>query len=307
MCPKVLEFTMSTLNNAINHNAQLKNLENTLNELSQVQANENKEVTPIEQKCKDLISKKLFNKIVYLDPLLITVEDNCRTTMDTDSVSFFQLLSSIKKEGILQNIVVEVREKPWRIICIAGQRRLIAAQQLTLEKIPCLVKEFSNKIDSVLKSLDENIHRENLMPIELAEAYVELEKCGLSIPNIADRYEKDEKTIRRYLKLGAFPKAARDIIRAHPEKFIARVLYLEFAQRKWANDLEIINAVKQKVNTNNEKNVKPKVNNEYAKLFTEKFGLKSELKESGAKGKFTIAYTNEDEKNKLFYLLEKLA
>ena len=85
------------------------------------------------------------------------------------------------------------------------------------------------------------------------------------------------------------------------------MLFFEFAQRKWNNELEIINAVKQKINDNNEKKVKPKVNNEYAKLFTEKFGLKSELKESGPKGKFTIAYTNEDEKNKLLSLIEKLS
>jgi ParB family chromosome partitioning protein len=291
---------MSSLRKAIYDNFQLKNLENTLQQLSITHQKETEGTRKIEQKCKDIVERKLFHKIVYIEPSLIEIEDNCRTTIQTDTVSYFQLLSSIKKEGVLQNIVIEVRENPWRLVCIAGQRRLMAAKELNLEKIPCLIKEYSSKAESVIKSLDENQHRENLMPIEIAEAYCELEKGGFNVTDIAERYEKDEKTIKRYLKLGAFPKIARDLIRTNPQKFIVRVLFTEFAQKKWESDEEIILAVKNKLNEKQKNKAShSKEDKDFSKLIENKFGLKSAIKEENGTGKLTLYFKNEQEKNKI--------
>lgn len=300
---------MSRITKAVETNPQMAQLESALNKVAASQneeANEKSMDDIIEDKCKEVLSKNLCDNIINLNPIYIEVGDNCRKTTDTESVSFFQLLSSIKKEGILQNIVIEIRENPWKFVCIAGQRRLLAAKELKLSKIPCLVKSHHSKEKSILKSLDENIHRENLMPIELAEAYVVLEKGGLTASEIADRYDKSKKTIERYLKIGKFPKVARDIIRQNPDIFIVSVLFSNFSQIKFNNDEEIINAIKEKLMPTNKNADKKNDDLKFSDFINKKIGLKTSIKESGNEGKVTIYYKNEDEKNKLINVLQKI-
>jgi ParB family chromosome partitioning protein len=105
------------------------------------------------------------------------------------------LALSIREVGVLQPIVVRRSAEGYELI--AGERRLRAAQRAGLATIPAVVRD-SDDTESLREALIENIHREDLGPIELAEAFRELledldttqetlaERLGMSRPHIAN-------------------------------------------------------------------------------------------------------------------------
>ena len=92
-----------------------------------------------------------------------------------------ELVTSIRQHGILQPIVVEPVED-GRYKLQIGSRRLAAARIIGLEKVPALVLD--DKIEenkSIAIMLVENLHRENLDPIDEAEAYARLKDMGTKV------------------------------------------------------------------------------------------------------------------------------
>jgi ParB family chromosome partitioning protein len=114
-----------------------------------------------------------------------------------------ELASSIRHNGIIQPLVV--RRTGERFQLIAGERRWRAAQKAGLHKVPCIVKEVSE--ENVLElSLIENIQREELNPIEEANAYKNLlEKGELTQEEVAQRVGKDRSSIANALRLLKLP------------------------------------------------------------------------------------------------------
>jgi ParB family transcriptional regulator, chromosome partitioning protein len=114
-----------------------------------------------------------------------------------------ELAQSIRHNGIIQPLVV--RRNGERFQLIAGERRWRAAQKAGLHKVPCIVKEVSD--ENVLElSLIENIQREELNPIEEANAYRKLlEKQNLTQEEIAKRVGKDRTSITNSLRLLKLP------------------------------------------------------------------------------------------------------
>ena len=114
-----------------------------------------------------------------------------------------ELAQSIRHNGIIQPLVV--RRNGERFQLIAGERRWRAAQQAGLHKVPCIVKEVPD--ENVLElSLIENIQREELNPIEEANAYKKLlEKQNLTQEEVATRVGKDRTSITNSLRLLKLP------------------------------------------------------------------------------------------------------
>lgn len=114
-----------------------------------------------------------------------------------------ELAQSIQHNGIIQPLVV--RRNGERFQLIAGERRWRAAQKAGLHKVPCIVKDVSD--ENVLElSLIENIQREELNPIEEANAYKKLlEKQNLTQEEIAKRVGKDRTSITNSLRLLKLP------------------------------------------------------------------------------------------------------
>lgn len=113
------------------------------------------------------------------------------------------LVSSIKKNGILQPIVVRKNERGYEII--AGERRWRAAQAAGFHQVPIIVRE-AQDIDVAELSLIENILREALNPMEEAQAYQTLiDKFALSQEDIAERVGKDRSTIANMTRLLRLP------------------------------------------------------------------------------------------------------
>jgi len=109
------------------------------------------------------------------------------------------LADSIRENGIIQPIVVQKKDDRYELIC--GERRWRSAQQAGLKKIPAIVREASSR-EALQIALIENIHREDLNPIEEAHAYQRmLDDFSLTQEDIAQRVGKKRATVANYLRL----------------------------------------------------------------------------------------------------------
>jgi ParB-like partition proteins len=125
-----------------------------------------------------------------------------RTVFDDDRIE--ELCQTIKTHGIIQPIVVRVRNNRYEII--AGERRWRAVIKLGYETIPAIVREFNDSQTASI-ALIENLQRENLTAIEEAAAYQKLiELHQLTQESLAQRLGKSQSTIANKLRLLALPE-----------------------------------------------------------------------------------------------------
>ncbi|MGB9976603.1 ParB/RepB/Spo0J family partition protein [Thermovenabulum sp.] len=116
-----------------------------------------------------------------------------------DEEKLIELAESIKTHGIIQPIILKKTEKGYEIV--AGERRWRAAKIAGLKKIPAVVKELTRE-EIMEVALIENIQREDLNPIEEAEAYRTLiEQCGLTQEELAKKLGKSRPFIANTLRL----------------------------------------------------------------------------------------------------------
>ena len=119
-----------------------------------------------------------------------------------------ELSQSIKNHGVVQPIVV--RKNDDRYTLIAGERRWRAAALAGLTVIPTIVRDAPER-DILELTLIENIQREDLNPIETAEAFARLaNESGLTHEQIAERTGKDRATVTNLLRLLRLPNEIRD-------------------------------------------------------------------------------------------------
>lgn len=118
-----------------------------------------------------------------------------------------QLIASIKKNGVIQPIVVRKVENGYEII--AGERRWRAAQKAGLQNVPVIIRT-AEDLEVAELSLIENIQREALNPVEEAEAYhILVDRFGLSQEELSSRVGKDRSTIANALRLLKLPTAVK--------------------------------------------------------------------------------------------------
>jgi ParB family chromosome partitioning protein len=114
------------------------------------------------------------------------------------------LVTSIKKNGIIQPIVVRRSDTGYEII--AGERRWRAAQAAGLKEVPVVVRDAGDSEAAEL-SLIENVQREGLNPLEEADAYQTLiNTFGLSQEELSSRVGKDRSTIANTIRLLKLPQ-----------------------------------------------------------------------------------------------------
>jgi len=119
-----------------------------------------------------------------------------------------ELAESIKEKGILEPLIVRRIEQGYELI--VGERRWRAAQRAGLKEVPVLVKEAEGR-EALELSLIENLQRENLNPVEEAEAFKRLtEEFNVSQGELATRLGKDRTTITNALRLLKLPLEVRN-------------------------------------------------------------------------------------------------
>ncbi len=124
--------------------------------------------------------------------------------------SLQELVDSIREQGILEPIVVARTPAGFQII--AGERRWRAAKILGLEKVPVVIKETTPQ-GMLEMSIVENVQREDLNPIERAQAYKRLiEEFGLGTNEVARKVGKSAPTISNTIRLLSLPDAIKDAL-----------------------------------------------------------------------------------------------
>ena len=132
---------------------------------------------------------------------------------DFSEAKLADLAASIRAQGIVQPIVVTPRGEKLEIV--AGERRWRAAALAGLTKVPVVFREKRTETDLLEVALVENLQREDLNPLDAAEAYARLkDEFRLSHERIADRVGKDRTTITNALRLLKLPSSVRDRIRS---------------------------------------------------------------------------------------------
>lgn len=131
-----------------------------------------------------------------------------RTTFDDEALR--SLAASIQEVGILQPIVVRKAGAGYELI--AGERRLRAAKLAGLTTVPVILRE-SDDAESLREALIENIHREDLNPIELAEAFRELlEELGLKQETLAERLGVSRSHVANTIRLLQLPAEVQTLL-----------------------------------------------------------------------------------------------
>lgn len=123
--------------------------------------------------------------------------DQPRKHFEEDAL--LELADSIKQFGILQPLIVQKRNDYYEII--AGERRWRAAKQAGVKEVPVIIKEYTDQ-EIVEISLIENIQRENLNPIEEAQAYKRLlNEFRLKQDEVAERVSKSRTAVTNSMRL----------------------------------------------------------------------------------------------------------
>src|SRR5204863_2900651 len=132
-----------------------------------------------------------------------------RTRFDDETIA--TLAASIREVGILQPLVVR-KAGDGRYELIAGERRLRAAKAAGLASVPIVLRD-SEDADLLREALIENIHREDLNPIEQAEAFKALlGELGLKQEELADRVGVSRSHIANTIRLLALPLNVQQLL-----------------------------------------------------------------------------------------------
>ena len=252
---------------------------------------------------------KMIGKQVSLNPQIIDSNENIRKNLGNDSESFDSLRSSIQTHGILQSILVELRgdAKGYRLVCVEGHRRLFIAKETNLSKVPCILASYSSIADRIKAALATSL-KDDLSPIDRAEAFQSLLKGGISVEEISDHEKKNVRTVKRYLKMASWPKNVRELIRQNPEDFPVRFLFQKLAHKDLEEN-ELLAVVENRLSPKDssrkvERRINTKVENRLIELVEEKLGLQGIIK--NRRGKRYIEIEIENELQKIISKLDSL-
>jgi ParB family chromosome partitioning protein len=131
---------------------------------------------------------------------------------DFDQESLTELTRSIQEKGIIQPITVRRFGGGYQLI--SGERRLRAVQAARLRKIPAYIIAVANDEEMLELALIENIQREYLNPMEIANAYQRLiDECHINQEDIAKRVGKDRSTVTNFIRLLKLPGKIQEGLR----------------------------------------------------------------------------------------------
>jgi ParB family chromosome partitioning protein len=230
-----------------------------------------------------------------------------------------ELARSIRTHGIIQPIVVRrAGEDAYEIV--AGERRWRASQRAGLLKVPVVVRDIPD--DRLLAAaLIENIQREDLNPIEEAQAYRRLgEDLGLTQEQIADAVGKDRSSVANYVRLLRLPHEVRENLAAgaltmgHARAILG--LSDEAAQLRVSRDVVARGLSVRETETLVAKTGQPAVKRQeqpkdvHTRAAEDRLrfclGTQTRIVRKGSAGRIEIDFANENELQRLFeYLTDK--
>jgi ParB family chromosome partitioning protein len=131
---------------------------------------------------------------------------------DFDDVGLHELADSIKENGVIQPLLVKQDGSAFTII--AGERRFRAAKLAGLTEVPVILMDEPQDVRMLELALVENVQREDLNAMEVAEAYrTLLQRCGLTQMQLADKVGKSRAAVANLLRLLTLPDKIKQMIR----------------------------------------------------------------------------------------------
>ena len=244
--------------------------------------------------------------------------DQPRKRFDEDSL--LELSESIRQFGVLQPLIVQKRDGYYEII--AGERRWRAAKMAGLKEIPVIIKEFTNQ-EIVEISLIENIQREDLNPIEEAQAFKRLlNEFNLKQDEVAERVSKSRTAVTNSIRLLKLDERVQQMVidemisTGHARALLGtddKELQYKIAQKVFDEKLSVREIERLMKNlTCEKKEEKPAILNEFVYQNLEEkmkalLGTKVAINHKpNNHGKIVIDYYSNEELERLMYLFQSI-
>jgi ParB family chromosome partitioning protein len=234
-----------------------------------------------------------------------------------------ELAASIREVGILQPLVIRSTESGFELI--AGERRLRAAKEAGLDRVPVLIRQAAES-ESMELALVENLQREDLNPLETAAAYGALmDGFGLTKEQLATRLGKSRAAVTNTLRLMRLPESIQALVLAqklsegHARALLpleAEEAMLRVAQRVQDGKLsvrkteQIVRDLLAQPQTGRSETTEPKgpaqAADEYgeaSRRIQESLGLQARIRSARKGGRLEIRFRDRDELEGLLALL----
>ncbi len=283
--------------------------------------------SPVAVSSRDILKDDGISNDVLAKISVQTITPNpYQPRVEFDQTALDELKKSILQNGLIQPITVRRVSKDHYEL-ISGERRLRACKEIGLKEIPAYIIHVETKEMMLALSLIENIQREKLNAIEIANAYKRLmDECNLSQEEIAEKVGKDRTTVTNTIRLLKLPSKIQqsliknEISSGHARSLINlpnEIVQLEILEKIIKNNLSVRNVedlVRKYLTAKN--NLKKKIviptNNinslsqrDLESKLQEILGTKvmCKQKKSGA-GELIIEFYSLDELERLFELFE---
>ncbi len=284
---------------------------------------ENEVSQPLNNISQDILTSEK-NKIVEL-PISILKPSIYQPRKNFDKESLEELSLSIKEHGLLEPLLVKKSdEDKYEIIC--GERRYRACKLANLGNVPCLIRDDLGD-NGYAVALIENIQREDLNPLEMAQAFnLMLEECKLSQEDLAKTLGKSRSSIANIVRLNNLQEDVKKMILANqidlghakvllslddPNLQLKAALYVIKKSLSVRQTEQLVKNIK----LNNTEELEPtstkeKVENNFGGLeeeLNQKFsGIKFKFKAtSEEKGKITLSYSSKEQLDNLLAFLKQ--
>jgi ParB family chromosome partitioning protein len=228
---------------------------------------------------------------------------------------------SIKEKGIIQPLLVRKDDNGFELV--TGERRLRAAKKAGLSQVPVIVRTIADT-DLLEMSIVENIQREDLNPMEEAEAYYQLiAKFNLTQDQAAARVGKSRSAVANFLRLRQLPEQIKTAIMdgtlsmGHARALLgaSNSAQQNAAWRAVVSKGLSVRETERLINRLKAKKKKPKDSStgseqryllSLADDLSRRFGTKVQIKRHGKKGKVEITFFNNEDLDRVLRLLKQI-
>ena len=231
-----------------------------------------------------------------------------------------ELADSIKQFGLIQPLVVQKRDGYYEII--AGERRWRAAKKAGLKEVPVIIRDYTDE-EMMEIALIENLQREDLNPIEEAQAYKKLiNDYKLKQDEIAEKVSKSRVAITNSMRLLKLSEKVQDMIvdemissghgrallalndKKMQEELANRIFDEKLSVRETEQIVKALNNPKEKKNKEeySDNFVYEKIENEFKEIIGTNVSIK---RKSQDKGKIEIEYYSTEDLERIIDLMKK--
>ncbi|WP_028778262.1 ParB/RepB/Spo0J family partition protein [Shimazuella kribbensis] len=237
-----------------------------------------------------------------------------------DDQAIQELSDSIKQHGVVQPLIVRKSIRGYEVI--AGERRLRAAKLALLERVPIVIREFTDE-QMMEIALVENLQREDLNPMEIATAYHKLmDRLTLTQEELSDRVGKSRPHVTNFLRLLQLPMEIQsDVSRGTLSMGHARALLgvkdgqiqLQLATktikerasvRQLEEWIQRLNQQQPQKSKEQPKRMEPTIKR-YEDMLQQVFSTPVKIKQGRKKGKIEIEYFSDRELERLIEMIQQ--